>query len=65
METYIVTYEVFLRVTKVWEERTHKFQKETLCLMETSFHIREQHGEIRNVRIDELPVRSRRDVPAA
>jgi hypothetical protein len=64
-QTFIITYEVFLTVTKVWEERSHKIQKESLCLMETSFHIREQHGEVRNVRIYELLVRTRRDVSTA
>ncbi len=67
METsqIVITYEVFLKVMKVWEERTHIAQKETLILMEASFKIREEHGEVRNVRINELPFRSRRDVPAA
>jgi hypothetical protein len=66
METsqIVITYEVFLRVMKVWEERTHITQKESLCLMETSFKIREEHGEVRNVRINELSVRTGRDVPA-
>jgi hypothetical protein len=66
--SFIVTYELYLRVLKVWEVRKVLTNEDGLACVEASFKIMRDYGDARNLRIIESNVVSVRiggDVPAS
>jgi hypothetical protein len=65
--SYLVTYELYLRVLKVWEIRKVLTNDDGLACVEASFKIMRDYGDARNFRteeLDDLPFRIGGNVPA-
>jgi hypothetical protein len=55
--SHVITYELYLRVTKVWIEETKRATLDDFCCAEKALKILEDYGDARNIRIFELSFR--------
>jgi hypothetical protein len=64
--SFLVTYELYLRVLKVWEVRKVLTNEDGLACVEASFKIMRDYGDARNLKVIEydVPIRVGGNVPA-